>query len=211
MNPTDITLKRPPRWEGAIPTFSGRGFHPLDPRVNEVCIEDIARGLAYKFRYGGHCRAITVAEHSLVVGQIIRTLWPDSNKALAGLLHDACEAYTHDIQAPVRKFLKVELPSGVMISWGDMERRINQIVAKALNIDPNFYSAPEVRAADILAAALEKDQCDNLRPGNWGLPPIPAELSGMTLGFMDPEAAYTAFLQELQTELAMYKSRPTEF
>jgi hypothetical protein len=180
----------------------GRGFHPLDPKPGEVRIEDIVRGVAYKFRFGGQSNpAITVAEHSLLVASVIETLWPESGKVLAGLLHDACEAYTHDIQAPVRMFIKVALASGEVITWGDMERRVNQCIGRALGIDPDFYSAPEVKAADHLAAAIEQQVCENLRGQKWGLPPIPPEIAHLKIRPLSPAQAAIKFESRLKTLL----------
>jgi len=204
VRPSDIVLRRPPRWEGWIPTFSGRGFHPTAPQVEEVRVEDIVRGVAYKYRYGGHSNLpITVAEHSLLVADIIETLWPEAGQAkiLAGLLHDTCESYTHDIQAPVRAAIKVVLPSGQTISWGDMERKVNQCIGRALGIDPDFYSAPEVRAADHLAAAIEQQACDNLRGQKWGLPAIPPEIAHLHIKPMSSVQAARRFERRMKALL----------
>ena len=197
--PADIITRRPPRWAGRVPTFTGNEFSPITPKADEVNLQDIARGLAGKYRYGGHSDPlITVAEHSVLVVRIIDALWPTSGQQLAGLLHDACEAYTQDIQSPVRQFIKVALPSGEMITWGDMERRINTAVAKALGISQDFYSAPEVAAADMLAVSIEKSACPNFRPGKWGVPAIPPELKDLKLDFLAPAAAQQLFLDTYQ-------------
>jgi len=193
--PREVALKRPTRLEGWIPTFSGTGFHPVTPKVGEVHLEDIARGLAFKYRYGGQAEPITVAEHSIIVSRVIEILWPESNQMLAGLLHDACEAYTHDIQAPIRRSLRVVIPDGSLITWGDMERTINQVIAKAFGINQDFYQAPEVQAADILTLALEKDQLPSLKKlTGWGTPTVPQELSKLKVEFLSPETARDAFL-----------------
>lgn len=194
IKPRQITLKRSSRLQGWMPTFSGSGFHPISPKVSDVCLEDITRGLAYKFRYGGHTEPITVAEHSILVSRVIEILWPQSGQMLAGLLHDACEAYTHDIQAPIRRFIKVEKPDGTFVSWGDMEREINQVIAKALGINQDFYQSPEVKAADILTLTIEKAQIPALQQyGNWGLPKIPDELSDVKVAHLSSEESYHAF------------------
>jgi len=196
ITPQDFVQKRPTRQEGWIPTFSGVGFQPITPKTSNVRIEDIARGLSYKFRYGGQTEPVTIAEHSILVSRVIEVLWPESNQMLAGLLHDACEAYTHDIQGPVRKSIRVQLPDGSLISWGDMERKINQVIAKALGIGQDFYQAPEVHAADIITLALEKEQIPTLKQlDSWGTPVVPAAvLSKLKVEFLSPEMAKDAFL-----------------
>lgn len=201
VKPSSITrqLRRPPRWEGWVPTHTGNGFFLIDPKPEDVRLEDIAYGLSYTYRYGGQVEPITVAEHSVLVSLIIEILWPKSNQMLAGLMHDACEAYTHDIQAPVRRFLKVDMPDGHQITWGDLERKINHAVAKALGLDGRFYAAPEVRAADLLALCLEKSQCKSIRDMNWGLPDIPSEIEHIKVRFDSPEVARATFLERFQS------------
>ncbi len=82
-----------------IATYTGRQFWPLDPRPEDVCIEDIAHALALKCRFGGHCKCYySVAQHS-VLGSLIIS---DKN-ALWFLLHDAAEAYMFDACRPIKK------------------------------------------------------------------------------------------------------------
>ena len=185
---------RPAKYTGNVPTYTGLSFSVLQPKSSMVRVEDIARGLSYTYRFGGLVGSMTVAEHSVLVSEIIEVLWPDTNTELAGLLHDACEAYTHDIQATVRDFITVTTPSGETISWADLERRLNQAVSKAISDGSDFYSKPEVQAADIIALAIEKLACDTIRDEKWGLPPIPQEVSHLVVRSYTPEEAKTAFL-----------------
>ena len=49
-------------------THSGLRFYPLDPRPEDIRIEDIAHALPMICRFNGHCsRFYSVAEHSLNV------------------------------------------------------------------------------------------------------------------------------------------------
>lgn len=81
-------------------TFTGRQFWPIDPRVEEICIEDIAHALSNQCRYAGHCKDFySVAQHSVIVSQIC-----DPGDALWGLLHDAAEAYLVDLPRPIKRF-----------------------------------------------------------------------------------------------------------
>lgn len=82
-------------------TWSGRLYWPLDPRPEDIRIEDIAHSLAMQCRYGGHCRSYySVAEHSVLVSRIVPT-----ELALIGLLHDATEAYLSDVIRPLKRHL----------------------------------------------------------------------------------------------------------
>lgn len=185
---------RPAKYTGCIPTFTGLSFNVLDPKPEQVKIADIARGLAYKYRFGGLVGSVTVAEHSVMVANIIQTMWPNSGAALAGLLHDSCEAYTQDIQATVRDSLLVVMPNGETISWAGLERKLNQAVSRALSDGTDFYSRPEVQAADIIALAIEKADSDQIRDEKWGLPPVPAEVSHLSVQSLTPEAAMVVFM-----------------
>jgi uncharacterized protein len=79
-------------------TFTGRQYWPLDPRADEVHVEDIAHHLAMICRYAGACeRFYSVAEHSVHVSYLV----PEPLR-LRALLHEAPEAYCHDIIRPIK-------------------------------------------------------------------------------------------------------------
>ncbi|BDM66243.1 hypothetical protein NFHSH190041_36950 (plasmid) [Shewanella sp. NFH-SH190041] len=63
-------------------------------------IESIAQALAYINRYNGHVGNYSVAQHCVLVSEQL----PPALK-LAGLLHDAAEAYIGDISAPLKRLL----------------------------------------------------------------------------------------------------------
>lgn len=82
-------------------THTGLHMYPLDPRENEICIEDIAQGLSMSCRFGGQCsKFYSIAQHSVYLSKLCYPKW-----ALAGLLHDAAEAYVTDIPSPAKHFM----------------------------------------------------------------------------------------------------------
>jgi 5'-deoxynucleotidase YfbR-like HD superfamily hydrolase len=84
-----------------ITTLSGKWFDILRPEEYEYDIEEIATALSNLCRYTGHVnKYYSVAEHSVLVSRIV----PVSD-ALAGLLHDASEAYLGDVSSPLKKLL----------------------------------------------------------------------------------------------------------
>ena len=186
-------MHRQMKWDGCVPTFTGLSFNVLDPKPEAVVFDDVVQGLAYKFRFGGLIGPITVAEHCIMVSRIIEILWPKSGAVMPGLLHDSCEAYTHDIQSPVRSHIRVQLGNGELITWGDLERLLNTAVSKALWDGMDFYTYPEVQAADMLAAAIEKSCIASVKDEDWGLPPIPAAIAHLKSEFLSPAAAHRAF------------------
>ncbi len=88
-------MKRIGDW---MQTFTGRQFWVLDPRPEEICIEDIAHALSMQCRYGGHTTQFySVAEHSWRVSSMC-----SAEDAMWGLMHDAAEAYLVDLPRPIK-------------------------------------------------------------------------------------------------------------
>jgi hypothetical protein len=87
-----------------VGTFSGRRLHPLDPRPEEVTVEDVAHGLGNTCRYGGQCQFYySVGTHSIYVSSELAEHGPAM--ALYGLFHDAAEAYITDVPRPLKREL----------------------------------------------------------------------------------------------------------
>ena len=83
---------------GAIRTFTGKLVTPLAMKLDDFSIVDIAVGLSRAARFRGHTRDdASVTEHSL---QVARRCPPSLQ--LAGLLHNAAEAYLGDIASPLK-------------------------------------------------------------------------------------------------------------
>ena len=76
--------------------LSGRRLDLLDPSPLDVEIEDIAQGLSRVARWNGQTVgewAYSVAQHSLLVEQLVGRFQPQADRELrlAALLHDAPE------------------------------------------------------------------------------------------------------------------------
>lgn len=87
-------------------TFTGKAFFVLDPRVEDICIEDIAHHLSHLCRFAGATRDLySVAEHC-VRGALALEGWLFGPEVqLAFLLHDGAEAYCIDLPRPLKKAL----------------------------------------------------------------------------------------------------------
>lgn len=152
-------------------TFSGRQFWPLDPRPEEIDLDDIATALSRACRYAGHCeRFYSVAEHSVHVANVL-----PPHLALKGLLHDATEAYLVDIPRPIKPFL-----AGYM----EIEQRLWEAVARRFGLTPDM--PPEIKAADNAVLLAEAEQIMKPHPAPWCVPGEPADVHIRCYG---PDAA----------------------
>jgi 5'-deoxynucleotidase YfbR-like HD superfamily hydrolase len=93
--------------------LSGRRLDLLDPSPMDIEIEDIAHGLARVARWNGQTigeHAFSVAQHSVVVEEIVAHVQPDIEPRwrLAALLHDASEYVIGDMISPFKAALGVD-------------------------------------------------------------------------------------------------------
>jgi hypothetical protein len=93
--------------------LSGRRLDLLDPSPMDIEIEDIAHGLARVARWNGQTigeHAFSVAQHSVVVEEIVAHIQPDIEPRwrLAALLHDASEYVIGDMISPFKAALGVD-------------------------------------------------------------------------------------------------------
>jgi len=97
---------KPPRvWQRML---SGRRLDLLDPSPFDVEIADIAHGLARVARWNGQTlgdHAFSVAQHSLIVEEIVAETEPDPRWRLAALLHDGPEYVIGDMISPFKSVL----------------------------------------------------------------------------------------------------------
>lgn len=96
--------ERPRAWQRML---SGRRLDLLDPKPEDVEIEDIAHGLARVARWNGQTRgshALSVAQHCVIVTDILAALGPDLGREgeLAALLHDSPEYVIGDLISPFK-------------------------------------------------------------------------------------------------------------
>lgn len=95
-----------------ILTQSATQVDILKPQAKQIRIDDICHGLAHVCRFNGQTRHhYSVAQHCLIVADIV----PQEHK-LAGLLHDATEAYLADVARPI-KLLMIETAKRRNDAW----------------------------------------------------------------------------------------------
>lgn len=129
-----------------LQTHSGRAFDLRTPDPADVRVEDIAHALARINRYNGHTRiAYSVAEHSLLVASTLMIDHKDDALALAGLLHDAAEAYVGDLIFPLYQALSPEASAEIRTIMGGVEAAILEALQIPLAVD---LHDPRVREYD---------------------------------------------------------------
>jgi len=138
-----------------IQSFTGKQFWPLDPKPQDVDILDIAHGLSMVCRFNGQCaRFYSVAEHSVLVARAL----PGSLK-LAGLLHDASEAYISDVAKPIKSGL---------VGYDVIERELQAAVYDRFSIDGS-YCAEAVKVIDSRILIDEQIAVMGPAPVDWKL------------------------------------------
>ena len=153
-----------------IQTFTGKKIEPLRADPSQVNIEDIAHALAYKCRYTGHCEPFySVAEHSVRVAGLLP---PDLK--LAGLLHDAAEAYLPDVAAPIKSLIYLETPTGTR-TFSYVEKEVLHAIGEGLDLvhNINLCEVEQVKYADLTMLATEVRDLMAPPPSTWGLLLLP--------------------------------------
>lgn len=120
-----------------------------DPQIHQVSILDIAWSLSQLNRFYGHSlRPYSVAEHSLLVADILAARGLDVHAQLAGLMHDAHEAYCADLH-PATKHM-------IGPAWAKLEKRMEYAVRSAFWLHTAAaMHADSVNRADQIALNAE--------------------------------------------------------
>lgn len=174
-----------PRKGDWMQTASGRVFWPIDPRVDEIHIDDIAHALGMACRYAGHClQFYSVAEHCVLMTRWLNANGYDHDAQLTALLHDAPVTYLVDVPRPVKPYLT---------EYKTIETRLWLLVAGRFGISPNMPSIVKFADTAILADEQQQNMAPCAEPWNLEHPPL-----GVTLEYWSPSRAKAEFLLEFE-------------
>lgn len=148
--PSRRGAKTAPRvWQRML---SGRRLDLLDPSPLDVEISDIAHGLARVARWNGQTRgdfAFSVAQHSLIVEEIVAAEEPDPRWRMAALLHDGPEYVVGDMISPFKAVMGGDYKA--------VEKRLQAAIHLRFGL-PGHLPAPvekAIKAADRISAYFE--------------------------------------------------------
>lgn len=167
--------------EGIFSTVSGRKIDIMNPDLGAICGYDIAYHLSHICRFGGMINCFySVAQHSVMVSHMVSREY-----ALAGLLHDASEAYLGDVIKPLKNVIGK--------AYTDIEDRFMSVIFRKAGLEMAMLR--DVHQADRTALELEHAafKHDDEHPFC-----MTAELYGMPTCALPPEGAYTLFRHRLR-------------
>lgn len=176
-----------------IQTYTGKAFNPLAPHPADICIVDISHSLSMLCRFNGHTRRFySVAEHCTHVSRLV-----PADLALAGLLHDAAEAYVSDIPTPMKRLTEIVWQEGGpgelrALKASALERRILRVVFPCFGLSPRLEeSEMDINRADLAMLMAEKAQLLGPEPASWCIDSPPADVK---VECWPPELAERRFL-----------------
>jgi len=168
-----------------LQTVSGRRVNPFDPDPSQIDIGDIARALGNLCRFGGHSRVFySVAQHSVIVSELVEQRGGDVEDVFAALMHDAAEAYLGDMPHPI----KHRSPLGA--AFKAAEDQLEAVIRERFGIKADV---PEIKRVDRALLATERRA---LSGENWhwpeldGVVPLDLELTAWA-----PDEAQGAFME----------------
>jgi hypothetical protein len=148
-----------------IETFTGKRFNVMQPKAEDICIEDVAHALALQCRFNGHSRVpLSIAEHCVRVSWLVEKLGGTFEERKWGLCHDAGEAFLGDLPRPIKHGTQ----AGFL--FGSLEDGIMLAVCERFGLPPDEPLI--VREADMVMLATERRDL-MIQIDGWGDLPEP--------------------------------------
>lgn len=166
-------------------TYSGVSFDLLDPKPENVRLNDLLVPMSGILRFNAHiAQGINLLQHSKLVFDLVG--WKAKPYAL---LHDAHEAYIGDIATPVAHAINPKVwGSGSVTALDALKSTLDVTIWRAFGLGfPTGEIVDEIKEADRMALSIERQAFACSGPEElWiGLPePLPLEI---------PEISKSAF------------------
>lgn len=111
-----------------INTYTGKRFHILNPKPDQICVEDIAHSLSQIVRFTGHLENFySVGHHSLMCYELATYLNYSNLERIYVLFHDAVECIVNDLNSVIKQYLP---------SYKAIEQNCMNVIWEMLNVPP---------------------------------------------------------------------------
>lgn len=145
------------------PTFTGKAVDPFDMKVDDVCVEDIAHHLSLINRYNGATPyPYSVAQHVILVTDILFLAGAPLRTQSAGLHHDDSETWLGDLTTPIKHNPMSEAYRGA-------EWRVMRLIEAVFELPYGSTDSDIVKWAD--QEALEREWWTLIEPDGRKTPP----------------------------------------
>lgn len=137
-----------------IQTHTGKKFYPLDPKEEDIHIDDIARGLSNQCRFTGQCyNFYSIAQHCVLVSYLV-----GKTEQFQALMHDASEAYICDVSSPIKQ-------TQDFAGYRKIEKQIQSAIYRKYGLPEIEH--PSIKEADLRILSTEaRDLFQSIHP-DW--------------------------------------------
>lgn len=154
---------------------SGERFYPEHPDKSPYTLNDLATGLSRQCRFNGmfplyEDDIYSVAQHSVLVDDIVNLLFGVQRARPWAIAHDAPEGIIGDIITPVKAYCP-EFYTIENALAADMNQRFS------VPVDDSIRDI--VHKADMMACAMEAEELSGYPAHMWPLPPVTVTMRQM--------------------------------
>lgn len=179
-------------------TATGIAFPVAAPKAEDIDLIDLATALAWINRFTGHVGTYSVATHCVLISQWLEGRGYDAEVCLAGLLHDAHEAYLGDLSRPLQDALEALCP-GFKAALRALKAKTDAAILEALGLTGRvgLYDSI-IHEADVRILIDERDELWTIEPPFPWLGGAPVQPLGVPVVRQDPEVAMAAWLDRFE-------------
>lgn len=154
----------------AIEVIGGTFVDLLHPAPWQLTLRAIAHGMAKTCRYGGQITGFySVAEHSVLVHDLLSYRGASAGILRAALFHDAAEAYLGDVVAPLKWALR-QVEGHTLSGYDFLTERMEDEIYTAFGVDSRAAALPDVGVADMWALRIEARVLTTSGGAHWRWP-----------------------------------------
>jgi hypothetical protein len=212
----------------AIEIIGGTFVDLLRPEPGQLTLRAIANGMAKSCRYIGQIETpfYSVAEHAVLVHDLLRWRGAPPGILRAALFHDAAEGLLHDLVAPLKWSLRYQEidsdahymggwppdPSGHRSAYDVLTERMEEAICEAFDVRMSDLARGDIRVADMWALKIEARALTTSGGAHWRWPgelPEGGELPARVTwaGNLGPDEARVLWLDRVGAPVDDYEVR----